>query len=53
MKSFLSLTVASLMGLASGAEAASGKCLALAFSSGDENAAYQAGAVKGLVTSDL
>ena len=51
MKSFLSLTLASLLSFASGAEVTSdGKCLALAFSSGDENAAYQAGAMKGLVT---
>lgn len=34
----------------SATEAASGKCRVLALSSGDEDAAYQAGAMKGIVT---
>jgi len=34
------------------AQAESGKCRALAFSSGDESAAYQAGALSGIVASD-
>jgi predicted acylesterase/phospholipase RssA len=33
-------------------EVSAGKCHALAFSSGDESAAYQAGALTGLVNSD-
>ena len=41
--------VAAILGLA--AQAAADKCYAIAFSSGDESAAYQAGVLKGLVES--
>ena len=47
MKKFASI-VASIATV----EAQSGKCLALALSSGDESAAYQAGALSGIVGSD-
>jgi hypothetical protein len=49
MKSFL---VAGLTGAITQV-AADGKCRALAFSSGDEDAAYQAGVMKGITTSTL
>ena len=52
MKSLLAVTLACIVGCAQADEAPTGKCRALAFSSGDENAAYQAGALKGIVTSD-
>lgn len=44
--------IATLATFLSGAQAAGdGKCRVLAFSSGDESAAYQAGALKGFTTS--
>ena len=46
-----SLVIALLTGSLALVSAADGKCRALAFSSGDENSAYQAGVIKGLVTS--
>jgi predicted acylesterase/phospholipase RssA len=49
MKSFI---VACLTGVLTTVSAADGKCRALAFSSGDEDAAYQAGVMKGITSSD-
>lgn len=46
-----SLVIALFTGSLALVSAADGKCRALAFSSGDENSAYQAGVMKGLVTS--
>lgn len=40
MKSIIALTFSSLAALAAGKSDTSGKCLALALSSGDEDAAY-------------
>lgn len=55
MKKFYSIIIASLLAVsASGKEeAANGKCYALAFSSGDETSAYQAGAMAGIANSKL
>jgi predicted acylesterase/phospholipase RssA len=44
--------VLSTIAVAEAQEVSAGKCHALAFSSGDESAAYQAGALAGLVNSD-
>ena len=46
------MKTASFCLLAAGSVKAASKCRVLALSSGDEDAAYQAGALKGIVTSD-
>jgi predicted acylesterase/phospholipase RssA len=47
------IALATLIALVSGTQAAkNGKCRVMAFSSGDESAAYQAGALKGITTSE-
>lgn len=58
MKTIRSFTVAALLAIGASAEQvfadkpkADGKCYALAFSSGDEDAIYQVGALAGLVNS--
>ena len=51
MKTIKSFVLASLATFANAEKAPTGKCRALALSSGDENAAYQAGALKGIVGS--
>jgi predicted acylesterase/phospholipase RssA len=48
MKSFV---VACLTGFLTFAKAGDSKCRAIAFSSGDEDAAYQAGVLKGITNS--
>ena len=55
MKKFYSIIVASLLAVNTQAktEVANGKCYALAFSSGDETSAYQAGAMAGIANSNL
>lgn len=49
MKSFV---IACLTGALSLVQAGDQKCRAIAFSSGDEDSAYQAGVMKGITTSD-
>ena len=44
--------IASAIAMVQGQEVKNGKCYAIAFSSGDQDAAYQAGALKGITTSD-
>ena len=54
MKKFKSLILVSVMAFTVKAETkASGKCYALAMSSGDETSAYQAGALSGIFSSKL
>lgn len=54
MKKYSSLILSVFLSLTNKAEAVQeGKCYALALSSGDEAAAYQAGALSGIFTSNL